>query len=160
MLAVAVFMVAAVWLLFSPGLSLSTRLDLLTMLALEGVSVLPALTEATEMVLVWSSTKEQADTWRAVDSGRAVTLGLSFLDFLKLCLNTLRTLRRPTLHSGSTWSWFTLFAAVLGVVELVLGEILLVVMLLLLLLELLLLAGAPCRLSLTITDLRASLRLL
>ena len=41
---VAVFMV--VWLLFSPGLSL------LTMLALEGVRVLPVLTEATETLLV------------------------------------------------------------------------------------------------------------
>ena len=50
LLTVAVFML--VWLLFSPGLSLSARLDLLTMLAREGVRVLPALTEATDTVLV------------------------------------------------------------------------------------------------------------
>jgi len=51
-LAVAVFMVAASWLLFSPGFSLSARLARLTILAREGVRVRPALTEATETPVV------------------------------------------------------------------------------------------------------------
>ena len=85
------------------------------------------------------------------------------MDLLKLCLNTVRTLRRPPLYSG--WPGLTSCPPVgLEVVEVLLGEILIVVLLLLLLLllllELLLLTGAPWRLSLTITDLRASLRLL
>ena len=53
--AVAVFIL---WrLLLSPGDSLSARLVLLTMEALEGVRVRTVLTEATEMLL-WSSTEE------------------------------------------------------------------------------------------------------
>merc|ERR1719189_3238047 len=86
-------------LLFSPGDSLSARLVLLTMLALEGERVRTVLTEATER-LVCSSTEH----WEAclTPLPTRTTTARSFLGFLKLCLSTVRTLLRPTLAGCSS----------------------------------------------------------
>ena len=112
--AVAVFMVSR--LLFSPGDSLSARLVLLTMLALEGERVRTVLTEATE-TLACSSTEDWETCLTPLPT--RTTTGLSFLGFLKLCLRTVRTLLRPTLAAGSSalltvfWGWVGLLLLVL-----------------------------------------------
>jgi hypothetical protein len=72
---------------------------LLTILTREGVSVLTVLTDATEMAELLFDVEFVGDD--GGDSPEEVTIsdcGRVFLDFLKLCLKTLITLRFPSLE--------------------------------------------------------------